>query len=72
MISGVGFILVGEAASFGSLALLAWFAAFAVTNAIYMPFFEEPGLVRRFGDDYERYKRDVPRWVPRLRPWDPG
>ena len=29
-------------------------------------------LRRRFGDDYDRYMGNVNRWVPRLRPWDPG
>ena len=29
---------------------------------------EEPDLEGRFGDDYVRYKTDVPRWIPRLRP----
>ena len=32
---------------------------------------EEPGLQRRFGDDYRRYKANVPRWVPRATPWEP-
>ena len=72
MISGVGFVLLGEAATFQSLGLLIWFAGFAAANAIYMPLAEEPGLRRRFGEDYERYSRNVPRWLPRLRPWDPG
>jgi hypothetical protein len=40
-------------------------------NAIYFPLFEEPGLRRRFGEDYERYRGNVPRWIPRFRPWDP-
>jgi protein-S-isoprenylcysteine O-methyltransferase Ste14 len=71
MISGVGFILLGEAATFGSLGILIWFALFAAANAIYMPLVEEPGLVRRFGEEYERYRRHVPRWLPRLRPWNP-
>ena len=72
MISGVGFVLLGEAATFQSLGLLIWFAGFAAANAIYMPLAEEPGLRRRFGEEYERYSRNVPRWLPRLRPWDPG
>ena len=38
MISGVLCILLGEAALFGSRALLAWFAIFAAVNAIYIPF----------------------------------
>jgi protein-S-isoprenylcysteine O-methyltransferase Ste14 len=27
--------------------------------------YEEPDLLRRFGDPYESYRRAVPRWVPR-------
>jgi len=72
MIGGVTLILVGEAALFASLPLLAWAAAFFAVNAIYMPLVEEPGLERRFGGEYERYRANVPRWLPRPRPWDPG
>jgi protein-S-isoprenylcysteine O-methyltransferase Ste14 len=71
MISGVLAILLGEAALLGSLALLAWFVLFFAVNAIWMPAVEEPGLERRFGAAYLAYKRNVPRWVPRLRPWEP-
>jgi protein-S-isoprenylcysteine O-methyltransferase Ste14 len=72
MISGVLSILLGEAALLGSIPILAWFAAFFAANAIYMPLVEEPGLERRFGEDYLAYKRNVPRWLPRRRPWMPG
>jgi protein-S-isoprenylcysteine O-methyltransferase Ste14 len=27
-------------------------------------FVEEPGLERRFGDSYRRYKQSVNRWLP--------
>ena len=46
-------------------------AEFLAVNAVYMPLFEEPGLQRRFGKDYEAYAANVPRWLPRLRPWEP-
>jgi protein-S-isoprenylcysteine O-methyltransferase Ste14 len=71
MISGVLFILLGEAALLGSVSLLIWFAAVFAVNAVYLPLLEEPGLSRRFGDDYERYRAHVPRWLPRVRPWIP-
>jgi protein-S-isoprenylcysteine O-methyltransferase Ste14 len=32
-------------------------------------FLEEPGLERRFGESYRRYRHNVPRWLPRWRPW---
>jgi protein-S-isoprenylcysteine O-methyltransferase Ste14 len=70
MISGVLAILLGEAAVFGSVPLLLWFAAAFAVNAVYMPLVEEPGLRKRFGQDYDEYRANVPRWLPRLRPWD--
>ena len=70
MISGVLFVLLGEAALFGSLPLLVWFGVVAAVNAVYLPLVEERGLRRRFGEDYEAYRANVPRWIPRLRPWN--
>ena len=53
-----------------SLPLFCLFLVFLVVNAIYISLSEEPGLVKRFGDDYLTYKRNVPRWIPRLTPWE--
>ena len=66
MITGVGAILIGEAAIAGSPWLAAWLAVFAALNALYIPLVEEPGLSRRFGDEYRAYAEQVPRWLPRL------
>jgi protein-S-isoprenylcysteine O-methyltransferase Ste14 len=71
MISGVAFVLAGEAVGLRSKALFLWFAAFVAVNAVYLPLVEEPGLRRRFGEDYEVYCANVPRWLPRLRRWKP-
>jgi protein-S-isoprenylcysteine O-methyltransferase Ste14 len=70
MISGVLAVLLGEAVMLGSPPLAIWAGAFFTLNAIFIPLFEEPLLVRRFGADYEAYRAEVPRWIPRLRPWD--
>jgi protein-S-isoprenylcysteine O-methyltransferase Ste14 len=72
MITGVLLVLGGEAALFGSVWILVWAAAFLAVNAVWFPLVEEPGLVRRFGDEYEQYRRHVPRWLPRRHPWPPG
>lgn len=72
MISGVFFIHLGEAVLAASLPLLGWFAVFVVINALYIPLSEEPGLVKRFGDDYQTYERNVSRRIPRLTPWIAG
>jgi protein-S-isoprenylcysteine O-methyltransferase Ste14 len=70
MISGVLFVLLGESVLTASLPLFWWFLVFAFINATYIPLLEEPGLVKRFGEDYLDYKRNVPRWVPRWTPWE--
>jgi protein-S-isoprenylcysteine O-methyltransferase Ste14 len=60
---GLFAILLGEAAALRSVPLLAWFAVFAVANAIYIRVSEEPGLRRRFGAEYDVYCECVPRWL---------
>ena len=70
MIGGVLAILLGEALILGSLYLVYWFLFFFLLNAVYIPLFEERDLASRFGNDYLNYKRNVPRWIPRLKPWD--
>ena len=65
MISAVAGVLLGEALLFGSTELLVWFGAFLAVNTAYFVLVEEPGLARRFGDEYVEYKRTVPRWIPR-------
>ena len=39
--------------------------AFLVTH-LFVIFYEEPTLKRKFGAAYEDYLRRVPRWIPRL------
>lgn len=70
MISGVFCILLGEAILFGAFALLVWFGAFVLINAIYTPLVEERTLEKRFGEEYRAYKQNVPRWIPRVNAWD--
>jgi protein-S-isoprenylcysteine O-methyltransferase Ste14 len=69
MISGVMLMLLGEAAFWGSGAVGLWAASFLAINHLYFVLSEEAGLERRFGQEYRAYKAEVPRWIPRLRPW---
>jgi protein-S-isoprenylcysteine O-methyltransferase Ste14 len=62
-------MLLGEAAFWGSRAVGLLAASFLALNHLYFVLSEEPGLERRFGREYRRYKAEVPRWIPRLRPW---
>ena len=70
MISGVLFILIGEALILHSLPILIWAGCFFVINTIYFLIFEEPALEKKFGDDYRLYKKYVSRWFPRITPYD--
>ena len=69
MISGVLMTLLGESIAFGSVGIAAWFLLFLMVNHVYLIYSEEPGLASRFGEGYLVYKKNVPRWIPRLTPW---
>lgn len=71
MILGVFLVLLGEAMAFASLPILIWSGCFMIINTVYFILSEEPGLERRFGDEYRQYKKHVGRWWPRLTPYDP-
>ncbi len=71
MILSVLIMLAGESLLLRSWPLAAWMLLVFAANAVYFPRVEEKELERRFGEAYRRYKANVPRWVPRLRPWRP-
>ena len=71
MISGVVFVLFGEALILLSRPHFGWALIFLAVNFIYIPLLEETGMRLRFGDSYVEYCRHVPRLIPRFRPWEP-
>jgi len=70
MITGALLLLLAEALFLRSWLIAAWMILFFAGNAIYFPFVEEKGLEKRFGEEYRKYKSRVPRWIPRLTPWE--
>jgi protein-S-isoprenylcysteine O-methyltransferase Ste14 len=50
--------------------LVAYAVALWAVFAAFVRLYEEPTLSERFGADYEDYRRAVPAWLPRLRPWN--
>jgi protein-S-isoprenylcysteine O-methyltransferase Ste14 len=72
MISGIYAMLLGEAAALRSPWIGAWFLVFVVGMTSHIVFQEEPLLRERFGEPYDRYCRRIPRWLPRLTPYDPS
>lgn len=69
MISSVLFMVAGQALIWGSVLTGALAAFFFVVNHFYFIYSEEPGLEKRFGQSYGEYKANVPRWLPRRKPW---
>ncbi len=68
MYLAVAAIILGQALAFGQVILLAYAAAFALAVAAFVHWYEEPTLRRRFGEQYEAYRRAVPGWWPRRKP----
>jgi protein-S-isoprenylcysteine O-methyltransferase Ste14 len=64
--------IVGQALLLGRLGLLVYAGVTWLVVAAFVRFYEEPALARRFGADYAAYRRAVPAWWPRPRPWEPG
>jgi protein-S-isoprenylcysteine O-methyltransferase Ste14 len=62
---GVGAVMLGEAAVFHSLAVAELMAVLLVGMNLFVLFYEEPQLRRKFGAEYDDYCRRVPRWLPR-------
>jgi protein-S-isoprenylcysteine O-methyltransferase Ste14 len=71
MILSLIILQVGEAVLFASYGIAILAALNFVINTVYFIFSEEPGLEKRFGAEYIEYKQNVPRWIPRLKPWRP-
>jgi len=61
--------VLGQAMIFSSLGLLVYAAALWAITAAFVRWYEEPVLLRRYGDEYERYRLAVRAWLPRLRPF---
>jgi protein-S-isoprenylcysteine O-methyltransferase Ste14 len=59
--------VVGQALLLGRLELLAYAAILATAFAAFVHWYEEPTLRRRFGEEYDRYRKSVPAWLPRIR-----
>ncbi|HEX2315759.1 MAG TPA: isoprenylcysteine carboxylmethyltransferase family protein [Thermomonospora sp.] len=64
-------IVLGEALLMARPVLLLYALAVWAAPAAFVRWYEEPHLLRVFGDEYRRYRAAVPAWIPRLRPWHP-
>jgi protein-S-isoprenylcysteine O-methyltransferase Ste14 len=54
----------GEALALGSAVVAGYAGALWTVYHLLVVYREEPALATAFGDDYEAYREQVPRWVP--------
>jgi protein-S-isoprenylcysteine O-methyltransferase Ste14 len=71
MYVGVLAAIVGQALLLGQPVLLGYAVLLFVIVAAFVRWYEEPVLSRRFGAQYDAYRRAVPAWWPRRRAWKP-
>jgi len=62
-------VILGQAALFGDWRLILYGALFWLACHLFVVAYEEPTLERTFGAEYEVFRANVPRWMPRLTPW---
>lgn len=67
MYIGVGLVVGGQAWLSHSLPIAIYLACFGLAVHLFVVLYEEPTLRKQFGEEYERYRERVPRWMPRFR-----
>lgn len=70
MYVGVLATVLGQGLLFGNVRLLSYGVVLWVTFHIFVLGYEEPKLRKTFGEEYVRFCGVVPRWIPRVRPWE--
>jgi protein-S-isoprenylcysteine O-methyltransferase Ste14 len=62
-------LILGQALWFGSVGTLIWGVVVWLTVHAFVLAYEEPTLSSIYGVQYDRYRANVRRWIPRLTPW---
>ena len=61
--------ILGQALILGSDRLLAYAGIVWLAFHLFVLLYEEPTLRSTYAGQYDRNCANVPRWIPRLRPW---
>jgi protein-S-isoprenylcysteine O-methyltransferase Ste14 len=62
-------LILGQGLFFGSIRHLEYGTAVCLGFYLFVLIYEEPVLRKSYGREYEEFCANVPRWIPRLRPW---
>lgn len=66
MYVGVLLTILGHFLRFGYWGVLLYTLLVWTAFHLFITFYEEPNLRSRFGESYETYLKNVPRWIPRF------
>jgi len=69
MYLAVAAIILGQALLLADWRLTFYAALFLLVCHLFVVTYEEPTLQQTFGAEYEAYRTNVPRWIPRRTPW---
>lgn len=64
-------LILGQGFLFAREGLLLYGAIMWLAFHLFVIAYEEPTLRSTFGAEYDRFAANVPRWLPRIRPWTP-
>jgi protein-S-isoprenylcysteine O-methyltransferase Ste14 len=62
-------LILGQSLILGNVRVLVYGALVWVSFHLFVLAYEEPTLRTTFGVEYLAYCANVPRWIPRLKPW---
>ena len=71
MYVAVSVLILGQGLLFGSAPLLEYGIGVWLGFFVFVLAYEEPSLRRRFGKEYEEFCANVPRLIPRWKPFQP-
>ena len=71
MYVAVSLLIFGQGLLFGSVRVLEYGLVVWLGFFVFVIFYEEPVLRLKFGKEYEEFSAHVPRWIPRLKPFEP-
>jgi protein-S-isoprenylcysteine O-methyltransferase Ste14 len=64
-------VVLGQSLLLGNASVLGYGVLVWIGFHLFVLAYEEPTLRSTHGSEYETFCRNVPRWIPRLRPWQP-
>ena len=65
-------VILGQAILFGNSRLMTYGGLMWLAFHAFVLAYEEPTLKKSFGAEYEAFRINVPRWIPRLTAWRGG